>query len=67
MSKINSSNWNYPTSIWFGHNRTEDIVKACQELKINNPLIVTDEALVTLPIIDDLKGPLEKHNISYTL
>jgi len=67
MSKINSSNWNYPTSIWFGHNRTEDIVKACQELNINNPLIVTDEALVTLPIIDDLKGPLEKHNISYTL
>jgi len=67
MSKINSSNWNYPTSIWFGHNRTEDIVKACQELNINNPLIVTDEALVTLPIIDDLKRPLEKHNISYTL
>ena len=67
MSKINSSNWNYPTSIWFGHNRTEDIVKACQELNINNPLIVTDEALVTLPIIDDLKRPLDKHNISYTL
>ena len=67
MSKRKATNWNYPTSIWFGHERTKDIVKACEHLNIKNPLIVTDEALVTLPIIEDLKNPLKNENISFTL
>ncbi len=67
MSKINSTNWNYPTAIWFGHEKTQDIVDACNQLNIKNPLIVTDEALANLPIIDDLQNPLKKENISYTL
>jgi len=67
MSKINSTNWNYPTNIWFGHERVQDIVKACKELNISNPLIVTDEALVTLPIINDLQKPLKEENISFAL
>ncbi|PHR74342.1 MAG: alcohol dehydrogenase [Arcobacter sp.] len=67
MSKRKATNWNYPTSIWFGHERTKDIVKACEHLNIKNPLIVTDEALVTLPIIEDLINPLKNENISFTL
>ena len=67
MSKRKATNWNYPTSIWFGHERTKDIVKACEHLNIKNPLIVTDEALVNLPIIEDLKNPLKNENIAFSL
>ena len=42
MSDIVSANWNYPTPIWFGASRINDISLAIKELKMNNPLIVTD-------------------------
>ena len=53
------SNWNYPTTIWTGENRSIDIPNACLVAKIKNPLFVTDKNLVSLPIsvktIDNLK------------
>jgi alcohol dehydrogenase class IV len=53
------TNWNYPTTVWTGENRSNDIVEACSVSKIKNPLFVTDKDLVTLPmtakIIDNLK------------
>ena len=42
MSEINNTNWNYPTPIWFGLNRTAEIKLALTELSISKPLIVTD-------------------------
>ena len=42
MSEINSTNWNYPTPIWFGLNRIADIDSALREIGIIKPLIVTD-------------------------
>lgn len=42
MSEINNANWNYPTPIWFGLNRTSEIMLALDELGINKPLVVTD-------------------------
>lgn len=60
-------NWNYPTAIWFGHKRVNDIVNACKTLSINSPLIVTDEALSKLPIVDDLLTPLKVAGVKYTL
>ena len=44
-------NWNYPTTIWFGCGRINELPKACQQLGINNPLLVTDAGLVKLPMI----------------
>jgi len=55
----NTTNWNYPTTIWFGENRIADIPNALKELNIKNPLIVTDVALVKLPIMDDLTKALK--------
>ena len=53
------ANWNYPTIVWIGENRIDDLVEACLFAKIKNPLFVTDKDLVSLPmtikIIDDLK------------
>ena len=42
---MDNMNWNYPTPIWFGLNRIKEIQKACDDLKINNPLIVTDPGI----------------------
>ena len=47
-------NWNYPTNIWFGAGKIEDLAEACFDLKIKSPLFVTDKGGAsgtrTLPI-----------------
>ena len=52
-------NWNYPTSVWVGENRIKDLVEACKNLNISNPLFVTDKDLINLnmtkKIILDIK------------
>ena len=45
------SNWNYPTTVWVGENRIKDLSQACKNLKINNPLFVTDKDLVNLTMV----------------
>ena len=42
MSEIKNINWNYPTPIWFGLNRSLEIASALKNLNITKPLIVTD-------------------------
>ena len=53
------SNWSYPTTVWTGENRVNDIPEACLISKIKNPLFVTDKDLITLSmtvqIIENLK------------
>ena len=44
-------NWNYPSTIWVGENRINDLSEACKNLDINNPLFVTDKDLVNLSFI----------------
>jgi alcohol dehydrogenase class IV len=62
-----SINWNYPTTMWIGENRIDDLSLACKELNISNPLFVTDKDLVSLPmtveIITNLKNSFGKLNI----
>jgi len=62
-----TANWNYPTTVWFGNDRIKDIAKALEQLNIKKPLIVTDEALVKLPIMEDLKNALESKDITYCI
>ena len=38
-------NWNYPTTMWVGENRINDIAEACKSLGITKPLLVTDKGL----------------------
>ena len=42
INEIVNANWNYPTPIWFGLDRSSEIVKALFELSIKKPLLVTD-------------------------
>ena len=57
-------NWSYPTTIWFGENRINEIQTACDQLEINNPLIVTDPGILKTKIIDQINAALSaKANI----
>jgi len=42
---MSNFNWNYPTTMWVGENRINDLSKACMQLDIKKPLIVTDGGL----------------------
>ena len=53
-------NWNYPTLMWVGKNRINDLVDACQDLKISNPLFVTDKDLINLDMIKRIVQNLKK-------
>ena len=54
-------NWNYPTTMWIGENRVEDLFLACKELNISNPLFVTDKDLINLEIIKNIIISLKKN------
>jgi len=54
------SNWNYPTTVWVGENRIKDLTKACKNLKINNPLFVTDKDLINLSMVKNIVLEIKK-------
>jgi alcohol dehydrogenase class IV len=54
------TNWNYPTSVWVGENRIEDLSQACKNLKIINPLFVTDKDLINLNMTKNIISEVKK-------
>ncbi len=44
-------NWNYPTTIWFGCGRNDELPAACRALGMQRPLLVTDKGLTKLPMV----------------
>ena len=58
---MNNYNWNYPTTMWVGENRVKDLSVACNNLKINNPLFVTDKDLINLPFVKNVISDLNKN------
>ena len=60
-------NWNYPTTMWVGENRINDISLACKSLKINKPLLVTDKGLAQSDIVKNTLSILKDGGISAAL
>ena len=60
-------NWNYPTTVWVGEDRTNDLEEACINLKITKPLFVTDKDLINLyfiqKIINEIKSKFQELKI----
>ena len=54
-------NWNYPTSVWVGENRINDLSQACKNLDISSPLFVTDKDLINLNMVKDIILELKKN------
>jgi len=63
--QIKNTNWNFPTNIWFGPGRINDLPKACMSLGIKKPLFVTDEGLVKLDIVKRSTDILNKNKIDF--
>ena len=60
MSKFN---WNYPTTMWVGQDRINDVSLACKSLNIKKPLLVTDISLVTNQIVKKTIKILKNGNL----
>ena len=60
-------NWNYPTTMWVGENRINDIAMACEGLGITKPLLVTDKGLAETEIVKNALSILKEKNISTKL
>ena len=67
MSEIKNTNWNYPTPIWFGLNRTTEIKLALKELNIIKPLIVTDPQFSENKNFKKILEPLSKDSIQFSI
>ena len=55
-------NWNYPTTMWVGENRINDLSLACKNLNITKPLIVTDNNLSKSKIITNVLSKFKDDN-----
>ena len=62
-----NSNWNYPTTIWFGAGRIKELANACTQLGIKKPLFVTDEGLIKLDIVERSCDVLTNNGIDFSI
>ena len=60
-------NWNYPTTMWVGENRINDIAEACKTLNIKKPLLVTDKGLSNSEIVKNTISILKDDNVQVEL
>ena len=60
-------NWNYPTTMWVGENRINDIAEACKNLGITKPLLVTDKGLAQTDIVKKTLLILDNNKVSAEL
>ena len=67
MSKTITGNWGFPTKMWFGPGRISELAKACSELGISRPLLVTDNGLKDLPIVTSAMTSLENERLPAAL
>jgi len=67
MTEINTTNWNYPTPIWFGLNRITEIDSALKELGITKPLIVTDPQFAENDSFKKISETLDNKSIQYSI
>jgi alcohol dehydrogenase class IV len=61
------TNWNYPTTMWVGENRINDIAEACKNLGVTKPLFVTDNGLAETDIVKNTLKILKDNQISVEL
>lgn len=61
------SNWNYPTTIWFGAGRIAELAAACQQSGMAAPLLVTDSGLAAMPMISEAIADLQSKGLKVGL
>lgn len=61
------ANWNYPTSIKAGAGRISELPQYCAQLKMNNPLLVTDPGLANSVMVQQTLGLLKSAKLNAQL
>jgi len=61
---MSNSNWNYPTTVWFGEERIKDLHIACKNLGIKKPLFVTDKDLAKADLVKKVINDSSIKNLS---
>ena len=56
---MSNFNWNYPTTMWVGKDRINDLGKACKQLNIKKPLLVTDGGLAKTKMVSNILKQLK--------
>ncbi len=64
---LTNQDWTFPTNIAYGPGRLKEIGKACNNLTITNPLIVTDKGSAKLSFIKNLQKFLSEANLKSDL
>jgi alcohol dehydrogenase len=62
-----TANWNYPTTVRFGAGRIRELPKACQDLGMRRPLLVTDPGLAALPMVASILADLKAAGLEAAL
>jgi len=62
-----NTNWNFPTTIWFGNGRINEIAKGCDQLEMKHPLFVTDEDLINLDIVSNTLERIKSSGIPFNV
>ena len=60
-------NWNYPTTVWVGENRINELSDACKNLNLTKPLFVTDKDLINLPFIKNIVSKNLNKFVNFTI
>jgi alcohol dehydrogenase class IV len=56
-------NWNFPTNIWVGPGRISDLAKACSDLNMQHPLLVTDPGIAGIPLLQRALAPCKEYGL----
>jgi len=56
-------NWNFPTQMRFGVGCIAQLAKACKELNIKKPLLVTDEGLAKMDFVGDIVKTIDEASL----
>jgi len=57
------ANWNYPSSMIVGAGRVKELPDICRQLKLKQPLLVTDRGLALLPLITEILHLCQKSGL----
>ena len=64
---MSNSNWNYPTTVWFGEGRIKDLHLACKNLGIKKPLFVTDKDLAKTDLVKKIISDVSLKSFSINI
>jgi len=64
---MSNSNWNYPTTVWFGEGRIKDLHIACKNLGIKKPLFVTDKDLAKTDLVKKIISDVNLKSFSINI